>query len=730
MPLLVWAGTGKLRIAFNNNLLEFFDWVELGVFLILPMVEWVIACGLVLSPRYFALPAYLLFVSFIGYLAGIWFHGVEQCNCLGNGQTLLTSSALSLDFLALAALLSSSQLRPFASGRLATFLLLAMVPLSLGVGLLFHKPISDMSLGSAPSALRTTVKFQPLVGATISYPTKVSVINRSKKEIHVSRLVPSCHCTKLSPSTFKLGAGSSEEIQVEIDLTKSFLPGESRKWQKLTATAYSPDGESLGDVALFSGVVFRHFELETRQKSIEWIDTPDPKPIEIPLTMFHKSGGVYHFESTGLKLVDVDSNRLRIFVQPRKTSYDKTKFMLSFTDSNGLSSSVEREIAITRQSPTSNILCRLDDGTFEIEARENESVVTAFAQSVEGDRGPELSAALSQDGSSCFNVTPEVMPLGTDHFVDVKFENSGFSHSAIVPLLDISLALKVASTVNRGTCDYLDQFITIEFFGEAIFPRHSQTAMMMPELGWMPDETTAVPVHLMLTADTLNKRVWFVATKSLWQGDLGGIASAAVLTTYMDESMLTQEGYGNVVRRRPTESFVMSADDRSVMALPLRIETSRDVEALIYSMQLAVDGESRQDNDYASLFPDETMQRFVFGKDGTVLNTIAYGTVGTAATLGDSMEDGGRPLITWVFRQDRVFSGYRGVLYCHRGIPTTVPSVPIPTETENIGTVTSTEKRRGSLHSFSMSIAPWFGVFAFFVSACFLIRSTDDVFAK
>jgi len=81
--ILAYASVSKLKGAYDAFSVQYLTSSELIFNLLLPMLEFFIAVGLVLFASRSVIPAAIAFSLYIGYLIQVKISGGNSCNCFG-----------------------------------------------------------------------------------------------------------------------------------------------------------------------------------------------------------------------------------------------------------------------------------------------------------------------------------------------------------------------------------------------------------------------------------------------------------------------------------------------------------------------------------------------------------------------------------------------------------------------------------------------------------------------
>ena len=274
----------KLKGAYAAFYIQHLTTSELTCNVLLPLVEFFVAVGLVLCASRSVFPAGIAFSVYIGYLIQVKISGRNSCNCFG-GYEQDIRFVMALDFICLGVLLISN---PSRNGQ-RSFRLPAAIVLAIPISSLFwvcNPGLSKLVAESfSPGPLRSFSRAGSNVVATSNFKSEVEVTNRSRNTLRIGRILATCGCTTLSPTTLTLEPGESKTLSVTIDLTKSYSVNQSSAQHHIIANCYEDDENLVDEISLFKGRSFRTFGVENRTRVFPW---REESPNELDLSVVAK----------------------------------------------------------------------------------------------------------------------------------------------------------------------------------------------------------------------------------------------------------------------------------------------------------------------------------------------------------------------------------------------------------------------------------------------------------
>ncbi len=371
--ILAFAAMGKLKSAYVAFYLHHLNASELVCNVVLPIVEFVMALGLVVCFSRTVLPACIAFAVYVGYLIQVKVSGSASCNCLG-GYEQDVRLIMALDFVCLGVLLICNRSQ---KGRLA-FLFPATIVLAIPISTVFwisNPGVSSLVAESfSPSPIRSDHRSGTRVVSNSSFQSEVNVTNRSRKKLQMKRILASCDCTILTPDSLTLDPGESKSLQVTIDLNKSYTPGLSSLRHHITASCYDDKDDLIGQITLFKGESIRTFSVEAGLWVHQWLQE-SVNDVEIPIAWISKSNSPVECSIDG-KIVATASfpNPLRIHVERPKSYFEKRRLILSRTE-NSERMVLELDLSIVFKPDDVTVDFRSIENSFELDTKDGFEIV-------------------------------------------------------------------------------------------------------------------------------------------------------------------------------------------------------------------------------------------------------------------------------------------------------------------------------------------------------------------
>jgi len=429
--VLAFAAASKLKGAYAAFYIQHLTTSELTCNVILPLVEFFVAVGLVLYASRSVFPAAIAFSVYIGYLIQVKISGGNSCNCFG-GYEQDIRFVMALDFICLGVLLISN---PSRNG-LRSFRLPAAIVVAIPISALLwvcNPGLSKLvSESFSPGPLRSFSRAGSSVVATTNFKSEVEVTNRSRNTLRIRRILATCGCTTLSPTTLTLEPGESKTLSVTIDLTKSYSVDQSSAQHHIIANCYEEDENLVGEISLFKGRSFRTYGVENRKRVFSWREE-SPNELEIPITWFSASETPVECSMNGEVVGSarfLDPIRLRV---DRPVSFfEKRKLTLSHTV-NAASTITEMDLSVVAKPDEVTCAFRPWNDTIELNSKQGfENVEVRIldlkAQLIEHSR----IIADEKSQNDTFVVT-EPRGVGSSYFDLTVFVMRRQSHRIIIP---------------------------------------------------------------------------------------------------------------------------------------------------------------------------------------------------------------------------------------------------------------------------------------------------------
>ncbi|MEI8211315.1 MAG: MauE/DoxX family redox-associated membrane protein [Planctomycetota bacterium] len=717
LGLLVWASVSKIWYVFAGVVLAFNgnDWL---VYFVMPVIELLIAFGLVVVPNRFAIPAFVLFSCFIGYLVGIWHNGEKTCNCFGVETPIQLSMAI--DFFALAAIVMCQHFKSeIGSGyRAVAFLSLPM--LTSLVGILGLSQLMQFANASPPSLLRSIGLKHLEIGASNHVSTSVTLKNYSNATAKIAKIVPSCGCTKVFPKVATLAPGQSVELDISIDLNKSFALGKNRMSQRFTAVCYDAFSSPLGTIDLVSADVIRHFEIVGGPNEIQWDRHIGPKSVTFELKKLLDKSGIYEIQADGFDLVENDDHRIVLLAHEPKQLREVHQLKVLFTDTDGVSSSVEKEVVFTRKPFEFELDLTTDGSSMAFKLRAVNPSLQATQVSIGEDEIKQSPCTIDASESKTGSDVIKAQTKGLVDYLDVNISLPTFQQTLTVPFLYPEKQVEPLEVLDSD-----ERYVSIEFFGKVFFPvGNSPSLGVRPNQQPMPSETLEAPIHLFLCADTVEQTAWFVARKPLARLDVGGVTDN-VFIRYFDKDGVYEFFDERWNFKSDWKNFIKSKDDRAVIIYPFGLETGKRLDEFIGSMVESINRKSATKRVSSGLSPDLLVQQIKLSNGGSLLNIFNRGKV-DVATIVDKMDAEGLQWVTSVnFDRQNAFSVYVGAVRCTHGLLASKPHF-IPKDIEKPLAVPPI--RIGSL--IKMDLVWWLGLSVLLGSIWFRFFNRSQMHAE
>ena len=359
---------GKLKSAYAALYLHHLNASELVCSIVLPIVEFLVAIGLVVSFSRSVLPAGIAFAVYIGYLIQVKVSGGSSCNCLGGyGQDVRL--IMSFDFVCLGVLLicNRSQKRP------RTFLFPATIVLAIPISALFwifNPGVSSLVAESfSPSPIRSDYRAGSRVVSNSDFQLEVNVTNRSRNQLRIARILASCDCTRLSPTNLMLEPGESKTLCVTIDLNKSYSTGRRSMQHQITAACYDEKDKLISQIPLFQGRSFRTFAVEYGSRVYHW-NEESSNELEIPITWFSESKSPVLCSFDGERIgAAIFPNSLWLRVDRPKSYFEKRHLVFSHTESS-VSTVLDLELSVLAKPKNITADFRSIDNSVELCTKE------------------------------------------------------------------------------------------------------------------------------------------------------------------------------------------------------------------------------------------------------------------------------------------------------------------------------------------------------------------------
>ena len=248
-----------------------------------------LACCLVMSKRReIVVFAIALFSMFAGFLIQTKWIGANVCPCTGSPSTD-AQLMLGLDLMSISLLLSHDSVRASLQNLRVVLVYALLVPLN-SVLWIANPQLADTITSSMNLTLLRASYDQPVdTLATTSHRATATILNRSLESISIATTIPSCGCTRVIPSTFLIAPGESKQLELVIDLNKSFQSLDQRSASlEVFAGFYDDNRTEIAHLQLFAGTVRRAFAPTTTIVEHVWTETA-PSECEIPLCWFQNS---------------------------------------------------------------------------------------------------------------------------------------------------------------------------------------------------------------------------------------------------------------------------------------------------------------------------------------------------------------------------------------------------------------------------------------------------------
>lgn len=96
-----------------------------------------------------------------------------------------------------------------------------IVLVSCGLSILLH--IRTRAVTGAGGPLEVEAQYLAIgtVWEQEDYCVRLPIRNVTRTEVHVTRLLPSCSCTSIEPESFRIAPGSTETVELHIDVTRA-----------------------------------------------------------------------------------------------------------------------------------------------------------------------------------------------------------------------------------------------------------------------------------------------------------------------------------------------------------------------------------------------------------------------------------------------------------------------------------------------------------------------------